>query len=108
MHGIRGRRQLEFRTSADEENLERLERAMHDFKLTAEENEKKYNEAARKLIVAETELERTEEKYDHMRRQVKTLEEELHLATNNLRGLEISEEKVSMLSVVNEQVSLAS
>lgn len=41
-------------------------------------------------------------------RQVKTLEEELHLATNNLRGLEISEEKVSMLSVVNEQVSLAS
>lgn len=33
-------------------------------------------------------------------RQVKTLEEELHLATNNLRGLEISEEKVSMLSVV--------
>jgi hypothetical protein len=31
---------------------------------------------------------------------VKTLEEELHIATNNLRGLEISEEKVSMLSVV--------
>lgn len=100
MHGIRGRRQLEFRTTTGEENLERLERGLHDFKIAAEENEKKYNEAARKLIVAETELERMEEKYEHMRRQVKTLEEELHIATNNLRGLEISEEKVSMLIVV--------
>ncbi|XP_063434807.1 tropomyosin isoform X3 [Mytilus trossulus] len=91
----RGRRQLEFRTSTDEENLDRLERNLHDFKITAEDNEKKYTEAARKLIVAETELERTEEKYEHMRRQVKTLEDELHIATNNLRGLEIGEEKAS-------------
>ncbi|VDI77506.1 Hypothetical predicted protein, partial [Mytilus galloprovincialis] len=28
-------------------------------------------------------------------RQVKTLEDELHIATNNLRGLEIGEEKAS-------------
>lgn len=33
-------------------------------------------------------------------RQVKTLEDELHIATNNLRGLEIGEEKVSMFDVV--------
>lgn len=44
LHGIRGRRQLEFRTTTDEENLDRLERGLHEYKLTAEENEKKYSE----------------------------------------------------------------
>lgn len=50
LHGIRGRRQLEFRTSTDEENLDRLERNLHDFKITAEDNEKKYTEVIRKLM----------------------------------------------------------
>ncbi|XP_076104505.1 uncharacterized protein LOC143073090 isoform X28 [Mytilus galloprovincialis] len=91
----RGRRQLEFRTSTDEENLDRLERNLHDFKITAEDNEKKYTEAARKLAITEVDLERAEARLEAAEAQVKTLEDELHIATNNLRGLEIGEEKAS-------------
>ncbi|XP_071169390.1 tropomyosin isoform X8 [Mytilus edulis] len=91
----RGRRALENKTFLDDGRIEQLEAALKQTELIANEAERKYDEAARKLIVAETELERTEEKYEHMRRQVKTLEDELHIATNNLRGLEIGEEKAS-------------
>ncbi|XP_076104485.1 uncharacterized protein LOC143073090 isoform X9 [Mytilus galloprovincialis] len=91
----RGRRQLEFRTSTDEENLDRLERNLHDFKITAEDNEKKYTEAARKLIVAETELERTEEKYEHMRSKVIDLEEQLTVVGANIKTLQVQNDQAS-------------
>ncbi|XP_071169389.1 tropomyosin isoform X7 [Mytilus edulis] len=91
----RGRKVLESRSVADDERIDALEQQLKEAKYIAEDADRKYDEAARKLIVAETELERTEEKYEHMRRQVKTLEDELHIATNNLRGLEIGEEKAS-------------
>uniref|UniRef100_A0A8W8HLT8 Tropomyosin n=2 Tax=Magallana gigas TaxID=29159 RepID=A0A8W8HLT8_MAGGI len=51
--------------------------------------------AARKLCVLEGELERAEERYELAESKVKTLEDELHVATNSLKALEISDEKAS-------------
>ncbi|KAK3797660.1 hypothetical protein RRG08_054684 [Elysia crispata] len=52
-------------------------------------------QAARKVVVLESDLEKAEEKADMFERKVKQLEEEGHLLTNNLRSLERCEEKAS-------------
>ncbi|XP_076104496.1 uncharacterized protein LOC143073090 isoform X20 [Mytilus galloprovincialis] len=91
----RGRRQLEFRTSTDEENLDRLERNLHDFKITAEDNEKKYTEAARKLAITEVDLERAEARLEAAEAKVLELEEELKVIGNNMKSLELSQEEAS-------------
>jgi len=46
------------------------------------------------LLMSEAELERTEERAESAESKIKELEEELHVVTNNLRSLEISEDKV--------------
>ncbi|XP_076104487.1 uncharacterized protein LOC143073090 isoform X11 [Mytilus galloprovincialis] len=91
----RGRKVLESRSVADDERIDALEQQLKEAKYIAEDADRKYDEAARKLIVAETELERTEEKYEHMRSKVIDLEEQLTVVGANIKTLQVQNDQAS-------------
>ena len=65
----------------------------------AEDADKKYDEVARKLLQVEADLERAEERAETGESKIVELEEELRVVGNNLKSLEVSEEKVSVFAV---------
>merc|ERR1712213_63808 len=73
---------------------------------TATDADTRYDEAARKLMVTEQELERAEERADLAERKVKQLEEETGCLTNNLRSLERYEEKASQRRTATRRQSV--
>uniref|UniRef100_A0A1B0D926 Uncharacterized protein n=1 Tax=Phlebotomus papatasi TaxID=29031 RepID=A0A1B0D926_PHLPP len=52
------------------------------------------NQVARKLVLMEQDLERSEEKVELSESKIVELEEELRVVGNNLKSLEVSEEKM--------------
>merc|ERR1711981_1006670 len=59
----------------------------------AEDADTKYEEVAKKLAQCETDLERAEERAENGETKIMELEEELRVVANNLKSLEVSEEK---------------
>lgn len=59
----------------------------------AEDADRKYDEVARKLAMVEADLERAEERAETGESKIVELEEELKVVGNNLKSLEVSEEK---------------
>ncbi|WP_298891805.1 tropomyosin, partial [uncultured Serinicoccus sp.] len=57
------------------------------------EADRKYDEVARKLAMVEADLERAEERAETGETKIVELEEELRVVGNNLKSLEVSEEK---------------
>merc|ERR1712117_555895 len=55
----------------------------------------KYEEVARKLAMVEADLERAEERAETGESKIVELEEELRVVGNNLKSLEVSEEKAN-------------
>merc|ERR1712001_497052 len=64
-------------------------------RILAEEADKKYDEIAKKLVTVESDLERAEERADTSEHKIIELEEELRVVGNNLKSLEVSEEKAN-------------
>merc|ERR1712051_138827 len=64
-------------------------------KSLSEEADKKYDEIAKKLVTVESDLERAEERADTSEHKIIELEEELRVVGNNLKSLEVSEEKAN-------------
>ena len=60
-------------------------------------------QVARKLAMVEADLERAEERAETGESKIVELEEELRVVGNNLKSLEVSEEKVSTDFVHGEQ-----
>ena len=56
-------------------------------------------QVARKLAMVEADLERAEERAETGESKIVELEEELRVVGNNLKSLEVSEEKVSTLTL---------
>uniref|UniRef100_A0A182IN16 Uncharacterized protein n=1 Tax=Anopheles atroparvus TaxID=41427 RepID=A0A182IN16_ANOAO len=88
------RKALENRTNMEDDRVAILEAQLSQAKLIAEEADKKYEEVARKLVLMEQDLERSEEKVEMNESKIVELEEELRVVGNNLKSLEVSEEKV--------------
>merc|ERR1712002_1251952 len=63
--------------------------------MLAEEADKKYDECAKKLAAVEGDLDRAEERADTSEHKIIELEEELRVVGNNLKSLEVSEEKAN-------------
>lgn len=61
--------------------------------MMAEDADRKYDEVARKLAMVEADLERAEERAETGESKIVELEEELKVVGNNLKSLEVSEEK---------------
>ena len=83
----------------DEERMAKLEEELKEVRNQAEDADKKYDEVARKLLQVEADLERAEERAEVGETKILELEEELRVVANNLRSLEVSEEKANQREV---------
>ena len=84
---------------SDESRMEALENQLKEARMLAEEADKKYDECAKKLATVEGDLDRAEERADTSEHKIIELEEELRVVGNNLKSLEVSEEKVRTLTL---------
>merc|ERR1719369_861034 len=91
----RMRKVLESRSVQDEERMAQLEEQLKEARNLAEAADKKYDEVAKKLSQVEGDLERAEERADTGETKIIELEEELRVVGNNLKSLEVSEEKAN-------------
>merc|ERR1739838_208377 len=96
----RQRKVLDNLNMNNEEKVEKLELALAEAQMIAEDSDKKYDESSRKLAMCESDLERSVERADDFERQCKDLEEELKIVGKNMRELEVSENR----AIGNEEV----
>jgi len=82
---------LENKNDQEDSKLDELEKQVIKAKVLAEEADKKYGETARKLALLETDLERAEERVIAGESKIIVLEEEVKVASNNLKSLEALE-----------------
>ena len=62
-------------------------------------------QVARKLAMVEADLERAEERAETGESKIVELEEELRVVGNNLKSLEVSEEKVDLINTILAKMS---
>merc|ERR1712095_197918 len=91
----RMRKVLENRAIQDEERMGKLEEELKNARNQAEEADKQYDEVQKRLQQVESELERAEERAETGEVKIIELEEELRVVANNLKSLEVSEEKAN-------------
>ncbi|KAI1294181.1 Tropomyosin [Halotydeus destructor] len=73
--------------------MKSLESQLKEARNTAEEADHKYDEVSKKLAEVEDDLERAEERAQTGESKIMELEEELKVVSNNVKSLEVSEEK---------------
>merc|ERR1712126_210332 len=86
---------LQNRASEDEAKLAGLADELKKAQHRAEEADKKYDEAQKKMVEAEAKLEIDGERADVSEYKIIELEEELKVVANNLKSLEVSEDKAN-------------
>merc|ERR1712172_429527 len=69
----------------------------------AEDADKKYDEVQKKLGQTEADLERAEERAEVGEIKIVELEEELRVVANNLKSLEVTEEKANQREASNKE-----
>lgn len=77
----------------DEMEIETLSNQERESKMMQADSEKKYDEILRRLGVMEEELKRSEERADNCQRKVASIDEELKVVGENMKQLEVAEEK---------------
>merc|ERR1711874_508250 len=83
-----------FQSKADEDE-KRIIGLEKDLKEKAEAADATYDEVAKKLATCESDLEKAEERADVGETKILELEEELRVVANNLKSLEVAEEKAN-------------
>lgn len=83
------------RAVEDEAKMTNLAKELSDAQKRAEEADKLYDEAQKKMHVAEAALEVNGERADVSEFKIIELEEELKVVANNLKSLEVSEDKAN-------------
>merc|ERR1719500_289469 len=86
---------LQNRATEDEAKLVGLSDELKKAQHRAEEADKKYDEAQKKMVEAEAKLEIDGERADVSEFKIIELEEELTVVANNLKSLEVSEDKAN-------------
>merc|ERR1712111_282275 len=86
---------LQNRATEDEAKLVGLSDELKKAQHRAEEADKKYDEAQKKMVEAEAKLEVDGERADVSEFKIIELEEELKVVANNLKSLEVSEDKAN-------------
>merc|ERR1719208_649654 len=84
---------LETKNMIDEERVDMLENQVKEAKQMVEESDIKYDEVARKLAMVEGDHERAQERANQGENKIVDLEEELRVIGENLKALEVAEEK---------------
>ena len=86
---------LENRAADDEKKLIRLAEELKDAQKMAEDADKKYDDTQKKMGECERSLEVSEERASSGEFKIIELEEELKVVANNLKSLEVSEDKAN-------------
>merc|ERR1712021_303851 len=86
---------LQNRASEDESKMSSLSEQLKDAQKRAEDADKKYDEAQKSMGEAEGKLDIDGERADVSEFKIIELEEELKVVANNLRSLEVSEDKAN-------------
>merc|ERR1711956_42156 len=86
---------LENRASDDEKKLVRLAEELKEAQKQAEDADKMYDETQKKMMETERNLEVSDERASVGEFKIIELEEELKVVANNLRSLEVSEDKAN-------------
>ena len=86
---------LENRAAEDEKKLVRLAEELKEAQKMAEDADKKYDETQKKMGECERNLEVSEERASAGEFKIIELEEELKVVANNLKSLEVSEDKAN-------------
>merc|ERR1712241_1615478 len=84
---------LETKNMIDEQRIEISENQLKEAKQMVEESDIKYDEVARKLAMVEGDLQRAGERAECGENKIVDLEEELKVIGENLKALEVAEEK---------------
>merc|ERR1711892_1168995 len=79
----------------DEKRIIALEKELKEAREKAEAADAKYDETSKKLAGCESDLEKAEERADVGETKITELEEELRVVANNLKSLEVAEEKAN-------------
>merc|ERR1712060_379762 len=86
---------LQNRATEDEAKLVGLSDELKKAQHRAEDADRKYDEAQKKMVTAEAQLEIDGERADVSEFKIIELEEELKVVANNLKSLEVSEDKAN-------------
>merc|ERR1719290_681962 len=86
---------LQNRASEDEIKMSNLSDQLKEAQKRAEDADKKYDEATKKMSQAEAQLDVDGERADLSEFKIVELEEELKVVANNLKSLEVSEDKAN-------------
>merc|ERR1712128_276151 len=86
---------LQNRATEDEAKMTNLAEELASAQKRAEEADRKYDDAQKKMVTAEAQLEIDGERADVSEFKIIELEEELKVVANNLKSLEVSEDKAN-------------
>merc|ERR1712117_594113 len=86
---------LQNKAEEDEKKMMQLEADLKAARTAAEDADASYEEISKKLLQCEADLERAEERAETGGTHIMELEEELRVVANNLKSLEVAEEKAN-------------
>merc|ERR1712039_1115087 len=91
----RAKKVFENKAVDDEKRIITLEKDLKDARDKAEAADTAYEEVAKNLAACDSDLEKAEERADVGEQKILELEEELRVVANNLKSLEVAEEKAN-------------
>merc|ERR1712228_159 len=91
----RAKKVFQSKADEDEKRIIALEKDLKEAREKAEAADATYDEVAKKLATCESDLEKAEERADVGETKILELEEELRVVANNLKSLEVAEEKAN-------------
>merc|ERR1711892_942559 len=91
----RAKKVFQNKAEDDEKRIIGLEKELKEAREKAEAADAKYDETAKSLVTCEADLEKAEERADVGETKITELEEELRVVANNLKSLEVAEEKAN-------------
>merc|ERR1712042_179603 len=100
----RARKVLDNLIMNNEDKVAKLELALAEAQMIAEDSDKKYDESSRKLAMTEVNLDRAVERAEDAEATVKELEEELKIVGKNMRELEVSENRALTSEEENDRL----
>merc|ERR1711994_649919 len=95
MGNERAKKVFENKAVDDEKRITALEKELKEARDKAETADTAYEEVAKKLAACDSDLEKAEERADTGEMKILELEEELRVVANNLKSLEVAEEKAN-------------
>merc|ERR1711971_1472750 len=97
----RAKKVFQSKADEDEKRITALEKELKEAREKAEAADATYDDVAKKLATCEGDLEKAEERADVGEDKIIELEEELRVVANNLKSLEVAEEKANQREKTN-------